>query len=118
MVTEKYVWARIRGLPLNLWSKQSLESIVSMVRTLVEIDKWTLEMEELEYARVLIKLPAAREARWARMHHPPSHMTQHRPQHAALPRLLCLSEMVVWWWRKPLRNMEATQHTYWWFVGP
>ena len=51
MVTEKYVWARIRGLPLNLWSKQSLESIVLMVGTLVEIDKCILETKELEYAR-------------------------------------------------------------------
>ncbi|KAK7347970.1 hypothetical protein VNO80_22515 [Phaseolus coccineus] len=51
VVTEKYVWACIKGMPLNLWSRQSLESIVSMVRTLVEIDKSTLEMEELKYAR-------------------------------------------------------------------
>ncbi|XP_068472398.1 uncharacterized protein [Phaseolus vulgaris] len=36
-----------------------------MVGTLVEIDKDTLEMDELEYARVLIKLPVAREARWS-----------------------------------------------------
>jgi len=64
MVSEKFVWARIRGLPLNLWSRHSLESIVSMVGTLVEIDKDTLEMEELEFARVLIKLPVAREVRW------------------------------------------------------
>ena len=34
-----------------------------MVGTLEEIDKYTLEMEELEYAR-LIKLPVAREVRW------------------------------------------------------
>ena len=66
MVTEKYVWTRIRGLPLNLWSRQNLENIVSMVETLVEIDKCTLEMEELEYARVLIKLPATNEARWTK----------------------------------------------------
>jgi len=66
MVTEKYVWAHIKGLPLNLWSRQSLGSIVSMVGTLVEIDKCTLEMEELEYARVLIKFLAAREARWTK----------------------------------------------------
>jgi len=64
MVLEKYVWAHIRGLPLNLWSRQNLESIVSMVGTLVEIDKYTLEMEELEYARVLIKFPVAREVQW------------------------------------------------------
>jgi len=37
-----------------------------MVGTLVEIDKCTLVMKELEYARVLIKLPVAREARWAK----------------------------------------------------
>ena len=55
--------SHIRGLPLNLWSRQNLESIVSMVGTLVEIDKDTLEMEELEYARILIKLPIAREVR-------------------------------------------------------
>jgi len=64
MVTEKKFVARIRGLPLNLWSGQSLESIVSMVGTLVEIDKYTLEVEELEYGRVLIKLHVAKEARW------------------------------------------------------
>ena len=33
-----------------------------------------------------------------------------------MPHLLRLPEMVVWWWRKPLRNMEATQHIHWWFV--
>jgi len=65
MVSEKYVWAHIRELPLNLSSRQSSESIVSMVITLVEIDKFTLEMEELEYARVLIKLHVVREVRWA-----------------------------------------------------
>ena len=64
MVSKKFVWAHIRGLPLNLWSRHSLESIVSMVGTLVEIDKDTLEMEELEFARVLIKLPVARDVRW------------------------------------------------------
>lgn len=64
-VSEKFVWARIRGLPLNLWSRHSLESIVAMVGTLVEIDKDTLEMEELEFARVLIKLPVARDVRWS-----------------------------------------------------
>ncbi|KAK7367516.1 hypothetical protein VNO80_09529 [Phaseolus coccineus] len=48
VVTKKYVWAHIRRLPLNLWSRQSLESIVSIIATLVEIDKTTLEMEELE----------------------------------------------------------------------
>ena len=64
MVSKKFVWARIRGMPLNLWSRHSLESIVYMVRTLVEIDKDTLEIKELEYARVLIKLHVAREVRW------------------------------------------------------
>ena len=37
---------------------------MSMVGTRVEIDKDTLEMEELEYARVLIKLTVARKVRW------------------------------------------------------
>lgn len=65
MVVEKYVWARIKGLPLNLWSRKSLESIMSMVEMIVEIDKSILEMEELKYARVLIKMLVAREVRWA-----------------------------------------------------
>jgi len=54
----------LEGLPLNLWIRQNMESIVSMVGTPVEIVKYTLEMEELEYARGLIKLPVAREVRW------------------------------------------------------
>jgi len=36
-----------------------------MFGMLVEIDNSTLEMEELEYARVLIKLPISRETCWA-----------------------------------------------------
>ncbi|KAL9289812.1 hypothetical protein ACSQ67_024418 [Phaseolus vulgaris] len=67
-VSEKFVWARIRGLPSNLWSRHSLECIVAMVGTLVEIDKDTLEMEELEFTRVLIKLLCSKRCSLVKLH--------------------------------------------------
>jgi len=63
---DKYIWVKIRGLPLKLWSGQCLESIVAMVGTLIEVDEATLEKNELEYTRVYIRLLVAWEARWVK----------------------------------------------------
>ena len=37
---------------------------MAMGRTLINVDETTLEMNELDYERVYIRLPVAREARW------------------------------------------------------
>ncbi|KAL9315716.1 hypothetical protein ACSQ67_016717 [Phaseolus vulgaris] len=44
--------------------RECLGSIVAMGRTLINVDETTLEMNELDYERVYIRLPVAREARW------------------------------------------------------
>jgi len=64
VVAEKFIWFRNRGLPLHFLSRDALESIVAMVGMLIEEDEATLEINELEFARVYIRLPVAKEARW------------------------------------------------------
>jgi len=56
-VQNKLVWVRCRGLPFNLWSQQCFEKIVALTGELVSIDEKTLTWDNLEYARLNVKVP-------------------------------------------------------------
>lgn len=56
LVTEKFVWVRVRGLPLVFWSRQCFELIETLVRTLVEVDEAIVAQETLEFARLRIRI--------------------------------------------------------------
>ncbi|GKV15232.1 hypothetical protein SLEP1_g26031 [Rubroshorea leprosula] len=50
---ERFVWARIQGLPLHAWTKENLLKIGNQVGKCVLVDEYTLSKECLDVARVL-----------------------------------------------------------------
>jgi len=52
----KIVWVRCHGLPLPLWNKDCFSKVVREVASLVEVDESTLSWENLEYARLQVRL--------------------------------------------------------------
>ncbi|GKU91277.1 hypothetical protein SLEP1_g5176 [Rubroshorea leprosula] len=51
---ERFVWARIQGLPLHAWTEENLLKIGNQVGKCVSVDKYTLSKECLDVARVLV----------------------------------------------------------------
>jgi len=58
-VGNKIVWTRCRGLPLHLWTVDCFKKILWTVGTLVDVDEATLNWEQVEYARLKVRLAMA-----------------------------------------------------------
>jgi len=56
VASHKVVWVRCYGLPLPLWNKDCLSKVVGEVMSLVTIDETTSSWENLEYARIQVRL--------------------------------------------------------------
>ncbi|GKV23714.1 hypothetical protein SLEP1_g33413 [Rubroshorea leprosula] len=54
MAEERFVWARIQGLPLHAWTEENLLKIGNQVGKCVSVDEYTLSKECLDVARVLV----------------------------------------------------------------
>jgi len=52
----KVVWVRCYGLPLTLWNTDCFSKVVGEVATLVSVDESTALWENLEYARLQVRL--------------------------------------------------------------
>jgi len=52
----KIFWVRCYGLPLTLWNKDYFSKVVGEVASLVDIDASTLSWENLEFARLQVRL--------------------------------------------------------------
>ncbi|ESW33659.1 hypothetical protein PHAVU_001G088300, partial [Phaseolus vulgaris] len=63
VAVDKLVWVRCRGLPLKLWNTDSFKHIAALMGTLIEVDKATMALEELEYARFKIRVSVGCEAK-------------------------------------------------------
>ncbi|XP_068475216.1 uncharacterized protein [Phaseolus vulgaris] len=62
----KIVWVRCYGVPITLWNKDCFSKVVGEMASLVSIDKATLLWENLEYARLQVRLLKNRNARLAK----------------------------------------------------
>ena len=60
----KYVWVRCYGLPLSLWNKDCFTKVLGEETSVVSIDQDTLAWENLEFARLQIRIPQRRSCRW------------------------------------------------------
>jgi len=56
-------WARIWGVPISLWSRECFEKIIATMGTVVDVDMKTTQWQNLEYARVQVRLPLQAEVR-------------------------------------------------------
>lgn len=59
----RVVWVRCYGLPLPLWTKDCFSKLVGEEASLVSIDETTVMWENLEYARLQVRLLKNRNAR-------------------------------------------------------
>jgi len=50
-------WVRCRGIPIYLWGWECFEKVSAAIDTLISIDKATEEWDEIEYARLNVRLP-------------------------------------------------------------
>ena len=66
VVDHKIVWVRCFGVPITLWNKDCFSRVVGEVASLVDIDENTLSWENLEYARLLVRLPRSQKAEMAK----------------------------------------------------
>jgi len=62
----KVVWVRCYGLPLTFWNKDCFSKVVGEVATLVSIDESTTLWENLEFARLQVRLQKNRNAKLAK----------------------------------------------------
>ncbi|XP_068474614.1 uncharacterized protein [Phaseolus vulgaris] len=58
----KMVWVRCYGIPLTLWNEQCFSKVIGEVASLVKIDEPTRRWENLEYARLQVRLRKACKA--------------------------------------------------------
>jgi len=63
VAVDKLVWVRCRGLPLKLWNYDCFKHIAALLGTLIEVDEATLALEEMEYARFIIRVSVGCEAK-------------------------------------------------------
>ena len=66
VVGHKITWVRCYGLPISLWNKDYFFQVVSEVASLVDIDKATEAWDNLEYARLQVRLLKSCSARLAK----------------------------------------------------
>ena len=62
----KVIWVRCYGLPLILWNRDCFSKLVGEVATLVAVHDSTTMWENLEYARLQVRLPKNRNANMAK----------------------------------------------------
>ncbi|XP_068466662.1 uncharacterized protein [Phaseolus vulgaris] len=65
-VSHRVVWVRCIGLPITLWNRESFARIVGDIATLIDIDDATLMWENLEFARLKVRIENNRLLRVAR----------------------------------------------------
>jgi len=63
----KIVWVRCYDLPITLWNKECFSKVVGEKASVVSIDKSTLLWENLEYARIQVRLLKNQSARLAKV---------------------------------------------------
>ncbi|KAG9453334.1 hypothetical protein H6P81_006238 [Aristolochia fimbriata] len=56
---EHLVWAKVYGLPIELWRKEMYEALGKMVGQLIKVDEVTSRKQRIDYARLLIKVKGA-----------------------------------------------------------
>jgi len=61
----KITWVRCYGLPISMWNRDCFTKVIGEVATLVDIDKATKAWENLEYARLQVRLLKSSNARLA-----------------------------------------------------
>jgi len=62
----KFVWVRCCGIPIILWSKDCFSKVVGEKASLVSIDNSTLLWENLEYARLQVRVQKNHNVRLAK----------------------------------------------------
>ena len=62
----KEVWVRCYGLPISLWNKDCFARVVGDAATLISIDNATLVWENLQFARLKVRLGIKRYIRVAK----------------------------------------------------
>jgi len=60
----RVVWTRCYGLPISLWNKDCFEKVVGEEASLVSIDVATLSWENLEFARLQVRILQSRSCTW------------------------------------------------------
>ena len=65
-VNYKVVWERCYGLPLTLWNKECFTKVVGEVGSLISIDESTVMWENLEFARLQVRVLRSSSARMAK----------------------------------------------------
>jgi len=65
-VSHRVVWVRCLGLPITLWNRESFARVVGDIVTLIDIDDATLMWENLEFARLKVRIENNRLLRVAR----------------------------------------------------
>ncbi|ESW12629.1 hypothetical protein PHAVU_008G128800 [Phaseolus vulgaris] len=66
LASHKEVWVRCYVLPISLWNKDCFARVVGETTTLISIDNATLLWENLQYARLKIRLEIDRYVRVAK----------------------------------------------------
>jgi len=56
-IGNKRIWVRCRGILISLWGWECFEKVIGLIGSLIKIDKDTVEEEQLEFARLCIRLP-------------------------------------------------------------
>ena len=65
-VSHRAVWVRCFGLPISLWNRECFARVVGDIATLIDIDDATLIWENLEFARLKVRIENNRFIRVAR----------------------------------------------------
>jgi len=65
-VSHRVVWVRCLGLPITLWNRDCFARVVGDIATLIDIDDATLMWENLEFARLKVRIENNRFIRVAR----------------------------------------------------
>ncbi|KAK8469885.1 hypothetical protein PHAVU_004G009401 [Phaseolus vulgaris] len=66
VATHKVVWVRCFGLPISLWSKECFVRVLGEMANLISIDDATLSWENLEFARLKVRIACNRYVRVAK----------------------------------------------------
>lgn len=57
MAKHHQVWVRCTRVPLSVWNKVCFNKVVDHIATLIGVDEATLAWENIEYARLKIRIP-------------------------------------------------------------
>jgi len=65
-IGNKIVWTRCRGIPLSLWTVDCFKQLLVDVGSLVKVDDTTLNWENIEYARLKVRLAVTSMVKFSR----------------------------------------------------